>query len=257
MKIWQIELTNKCNFSCVYCPRTELMTRSEGVMQTATIDRISEICTGEWIRLHHYGESLLYPKLCDYAIRKFKTAGLKVGLNSNGSATTLKNVLRVFDAGLDELVISWHPVNMRRDAGEAPSDTHIQNLIDHLPTHYLNRIQIIRVVDEEEIPQAKTEMQPYKDQGVRCLIKRKRNLGQVNGEHAGETNTDCSFLTETEFAVLYDGSIVSCCEVYDAKPEWVLGNVMDVIPTTNPGCSLCKGCPGYGGNSMETEKVDW
>lgn len=258
MKIWQIELTNECNFTCNYCPRTDNMKREIGTMSVPTIERIASICTSEWIRLHHYGESLLRPKLAVEAIKIFKAHNIRVGINSNGSATTLKNVLAVFEAGLDELVISWHPLNMRRDANEAPSDRHIQTLIDKLPKHYLDKIQVIRVVDEAEIPTAKAEMQPYKDQGLTCLIKRKRNLGQVNGEHTGETNTNCSFLTEPEFAVMWDGSIAVCCEVYDKGKGWTLGNVHDTtLPTKNPGCSLCKGCPGYGGNSLETEKVDF
>ena len=258
MKIWQIELTNRCNFSCVYCPRTHHMKRDIGVMTEATIDRIAEICSSKWIRLHHYGESLLYPRLVEYAIRQLKRHNIGVELNSNGSATTVKNVKRILDAGLDNLVISWHPLNMRVNDSEAPSDTHIQTLIDNLTSDELRRIEVIRVVDETEIDQAKTEMLPYKLQGLRMKIKRKRNLGQVNGIGPEEFNKDCSFLTEPEFAVLYDGTIVSCCEVYDKRDDWTLGSVFDKhLPGLNPGCSLCKGCIGYGGNTQETEKVEF
>ena len=234
------------------------MTREIGTMSTATIDRIGQLATSDIIRLHHYGESLLYPDLCEYAIRQFASQGIRTGINTNGSAATVKNVLRMFEAGLDEMVISWHPLNMRRDAGEAASDRHIQKLIDQLPKEYLDRIQVIRVVDDSEIEQAKSEMAQYKSQGLRSLIKRKRNLGQVFGLLNKSAPESCSFLDEPEFCVLWDGSIVSCCEVYDARPEWIIGNVNDqVMPEKNPGCNLCQGCPGYGGNSFESEKVEW
>jgi hypothetical protein len=258
MKIWQIEITNNCNYTCVYCPRTDLMTRPIGVMEKATIDRISSVATSDIIRLHHYGESLLYPDLCEYAIRQFASAGIKTGINTNGSAATVKNVRRMFDAGLHEMVISWHPLDMRRDAGEARSDKFLHKLLDQLPQEYIDRIQLIRVVDEAEIDTAKAEMFEYKQRGLRSLIKRKRNLGQVFGLLKQTPPQSCSFLDDPEFCVLWDGSIVSCCEVYDARPEWIIGNIHDLeMPKRNPGCSLCAGCPGYGGNSMETEKVEW
>lgn len=255
MKIWQIELTNNCNFSCDYCPRTESMTRSVGKMSEATINRIADICSSEWIRLHHYGESLLYPKLAVKAIQAFKAKGIKVGINSNGSATTLKNVMMVFDAGLDELVISWHPLLNRVNPGEASSDTHLQTLIDELPKKYLDKIHVIRVLDDSQRPAAKLEMLPYAQQGLTFKMKRLRNLGGVFDRPKGKGPDYCSFLDEPEFAVLYDGTIVSCCEVYDDKET--MGNVHDNnLPVKNTGCSFCAGCIGYGGNSFESEKEE-
>lgn len=258
MRIWQIEITNNCNYTCVYCPRTELMQRPIGVMSEETIDRIAEIATSEWIRLHHYGESLLYPDRAEYAVQKFTSRGIKTGINTNGSAATVKNVQRMFDAGLEELVVSWHPLDQRRDADEASSTRHLQKLIDQLPRDYLAKMQVIRVVDEHEIEQARQEVSEYQQQGLRCLIKRKRNLGQVFGIRSQARPQSCSFLDLPEFAVLWDGTIVSCCEVYELKPEWRLGNVHDQqLPQQNPGCSLCVGCPGYGNGALETEKTNF
>lgn len=258
MKIWQIEITNNCNYTCVYCPRTDLMTRPVGVMSKETIQRIAEVSTSDIIRLHHYGESLLYPDLCEFAVREFASKGIKTGINSNGSAATVKNVRRLFDAGLHEMVISWHPLTHRRDSGEARSDKLLHKLLDELPEKYISKLQLIRVVNEDEIELAKQEMQEYKQRGLNCLIKRKRNLGQVFGQQDLFAPQNCSFLDNTEFCVLWDGSVVSCCEVYDAKPEWIIGNIMDhSLPKSNPGCSLCQGCPGYGGNSFESEKVSF
>jgi len=120
---------------------------------------------------------------------------------------------------------------------------------------------MIRVVPKDEldlIPVVQAEMQPYKDQGLRSMIKRERNLGHVYGEQSKEPPKYCSFLAEPEFAVLWDGTIVSCCEVYDFNKGGIFGNVHDdVLPVKNTGCDICAGCEGYGGNNMETEKFDW
>lgn len=252
MKIWQIELTNRCNFSCVYCPRTELMKREIGVMSEDTMRQIAKICTSDKIRLHHYGESLLYPELCETAIKIFSEHNIKTGINTNGSAATVKNVKRVFDAGLDELIISWHPLDKRVNKNESTSVRYLQELIEHLPKPYLDRMELIRVVDPQEYDDAKKEMKQYS--AIKCSIKRKRNLGQVFGIGSSK-QTSCSFLNNTEFAVLWDGTIATCCEVYENKPDWTHGNVFGVLPKTNTGCSLCVGCEGYGNSEQETERT--
>jgi len=263
MNIWQIEITNDCNFSCNYCPRTLKMKRPIGTMSYATIDRIANICTSEWIRLHQFGESLLKPDVCEYAIRKFKQHGIKVGINTNGSAANLKNVKRVFDAGLDEMVLSWHPTELREfdKDKKVKSNKHYQTLIDNLPAEYLSKMEIIRVVDMKNT-QAQLNvidaLMPYAKQNIKCSLKTKRNLGRVNGEPDPNAPMPsyCSFLEEPELAVLWDGTIVSCCEVYDINIGGVFGNVHDAnLPVKNTGCSMCPGCPGYGGNNTETEKT--
>lgn len=255
MNIWQIEITNHCNISCVYCPRTELMTRNIGKMTHETIDKIASVASNDMIRLHHYGESLLYPDLCVYAIDTFAKHGIKAGINTNGTAATLKNVKRVFDAGLEEMVLSYHPLYKRKNEKEPASNRHIQSLIDGLDKKYLEKMEVIRVVSPEEETQAIEELKGYADQGLKCSIKRLRNLGKVFGENDKSFVPKCSFLDNTEFCVLWDGSIVSCCEVYDARPEWIIGNINDdILPAINKGCSLCQGCPGYGNSEEETEK---
>jgi hypothetical protein len=231
------------------------MTRSIGIMDKATIDKIAEVATNDMIRLHHYGESLLYPELCEYAIKTFASKGIKTGINTNGTAANLKNINRVMDAGLAELVLSYHPLYKRKNANEAASTKHIDNVLDNIKPEYLQRMEMIRVVSPEEEKQAVEEMKEYAAKGLKCQVKRLRNLGKVFGENNENFIPKCSFLDNTEFCVLWDGSIVSCCEVYDARPEWIIGNINDQqLPSINRGCSLCKGCPGYGNSEEETEK---
>jgi len=81
-----IELTNICDFNCVFCPKSE-MKRPYGYMDTALAKRIiteikeNNIC--EKITFHVMGEPTLHPdffEILSYA----QDSGVKVGLTTNG-----------------------------------------------------------------------------------------------------------------------------------------------------------------------------
>lgn len=272
MRFWQIEITNKCNFTCSYCPRTELMQRPLGVMSAETIRQVVSVCTSSQIHLHHFGESLMAMNEVLYAVRLFKEKGIVCIVNTNGSLLTPSRARVLFDAGLDKVVLSWHPPEVRVGpsaknslsvSGNEPSSLqHVEDLARELPTDQLKRIEITRVCGTaEDEADAKGVFRQLQELGFTCSIKRLRNLGQTLHPPVPDSSSrpkKCSFLDIPEFAVLWDGSVVVCCECYDNRPEWVLGNVFDEEflkrQVTNPGCSLCKGCPGYGGVEEETER---
>ncbi len=81
-----IELTNVCDFNCVFCPKS-LMTRRYGYMDEGLARRIiTDIRTyglAEKITFHVMGEPTLHPKffsLLDHAASE----GMPVGLTTNG-----------------------------------------------------------------------------------------------------------------------------------------------------------------------------
>jgi hypothetical protein len=234
-------------------------------MEEKTIDRIADICTSPQVHIHHFGETLLCLDTALYAVKALRKKNIAVVVNTNGSMCSPRRVWALFDAGLDRMVISWHPEDKRVGESaknslggkESSSTLHLAALANTSPG-LLSKIEITRVVSKEEEEAAQKEMEPYAKMGYRCSLKRLRNLGQVYSLGEGEKRPKyCSFLDENEFAVLWDGRIVVCCECYDVREGWVVGNVFDEnLPTVNPGCSLCVGCLGYGGLSEETERVE-
>ena len=81
-----LELTNRCNFSCVFCPDGK-MTRPRGLMDEtlarSAMDQIAKLDLAEKITFHVMGEPLLYPQLMailDHAA----SLNLPVGLTTNG-----------------------------------------------------------------------------------------------------------------------------------------------------------------------------
>ncbi len=102
-----IELTNRCNLRCPFCPvGNGSMKRISGFMRE---DLFWAICTeakeySASLRLIRFGEPTLHVKCFDY-IKMAKSIGLLVHLNTNGVKLDVKEVL---DSGLDSIKVSIH-----------------------------------------------------------------------------------------------------------------------------------------------------
>ena len=103
-----LELTNKCNFSCVFCPDGQ-MTRKRGVMDEAlarsALDQISELALAEKVTFHVMGEPLLHPRffpILDHA----RARGLAVGLTTNGALLKPETIQALAERDLHQIDIS-------------------------------------------------------------------------------------------------------------------------------------------------------
>jgi MoaA/NifB/PqqE/SkfB family radical SAM enzyme len=103
-----LELTNKCNFSCVFCPDGQ-MTRTRGVMDEAmarsALDQISELDLAEKVTFHVMGEPLLHPHffpILDHA----RARGLAVGLTTNGALLKSETIKALAERDLHQIDIS-------------------------------------------------------------------------------------------------------------------------------------------------------
>ncbi len=87
-EIYQIEMTDLCNFSCVMCPRTAFKRESD--VHFIDVDLIRKLIDegafkgSYFVEFQMSGEPLLHPRLLEI-IRLVKSTGVKVGLSTNGS----------------------------------------------------------------------------------------------------------------------------------------------------------------------------
>lgn len=245
MKIFQIEITNECNFTCHYCPHP-IMKRKKEPISYEIIDRIAEVITSKKVRFHHYGESLLELDRLIYAIRKIKEKNINIitELNTNGEYLTKDTCRKVIEAGLDSIIISYH---------NEKSLLHINELID-----YKDKITIIKIAPIEDIDKYRERLKGLKEKGFKVQLKRLRDLGQLKADKFREGYKTCSFLLNNEFVVFSNGNIAPCCEVYEN--EYILGNIMDPIEKLNSlenkVFKMCRTCEGYGNDNFETEKIE-
>lgn len=110
-----IELTNICDFNCVFCPKSE-MERPPGYMDTGLAKRIiSEIGDNgiaEKITFHVMGEPTLHPdffEILSYA----RDNGIKVGLTTNGGGLGGEAGRRLLDYNLYQMDVSLQTPDAR------------------------------------------------------------------------------------------------------------------------------------------------
>ena len=103
-----LELTNKCNFHCEFCP-SDSQTRHQGYMELSLVEKIlneiSEKNLVPKVNLHLMGEPTLHPKLNDI-LNYAKQKNVKIALTTNGSTMVKKKVPRLLDSIYGEIVAS-------------------------------------------------------------------------------------------------------------------------------------------------------
>lgn len=107
-----IELTNRCNADCYFCPRDQ--TPHQGIMTPETfaksVERAVEFRDGPAntagremrISLCGLGEPLLNPRAVD-CVQMVRDAGFRCAMASNGSVMTEAKAIALLDAGLQEI----------------------------------------------------------------------------------------------------------------------------------------------------------
>jgi hypothetical protein len=103
-----VELTNRCNFSCEFCPDGK-MRRPRGAMPFSMVERLlaqaGQHGLARQVHFHVMGEPLLYSDLAQ-AIRVARGNGLEAWVTTNGSLLTPELLAELGQAGLSHLTIS-------------------------------------------------------------------------------------------------------------------------------------------------------
>ncbi len=103
-----VELTNKCNFSCTFCPDSK-MSRKRGYMSEdlarSALEQISALDLAEKVTFHVMGEPLLHPNLFEI-LDHARDLGLPVGLTTNGALLTKKTIRKLAERDLHQIDIS-------------------------------------------------------------------------------------------------------------------------------------------------------
>lgn len=103
-----IELTNKCNFSCEFCPDKK-MKRERGMMSPdlakSILDQVSEFGGVNMALFHVMGEPTLHPDLLEIA-GYASSKQINVCITTNGSRLTRDMVHDLQKAGVRQIIVS-------------------------------------------------------------------------------------------------------------------------------------------------------
>lgn len=250
--IFNVELTNRCPMCCVMCPRTNNMTRKQGVMDFDLFKQIIDelihenpgYINGEPLWLHHFGESLLHPEFGEfirYAVVKEVRACLSINpwmlkpeiceelLASNPfmlyvsldghddeSFQKIRGIKKAYQVSTDNLM------NFLKLKKEMASDCRIVlSMIDfHLNKQSVQKTrqywESVEGIDQFLLKSFSTWDGDAKD--VSSLAKE----SGVSFDQQKSPVVECNFPWE-RMTILWDGEVVPCCNDYDKKLS--LGNL--------------------------------
>jgi len=101
-----VELTNRCNFSCEFCPDGK-MRRPRGAMEFGLLERVLSDAAGvaSEIHFHVMGEPALYPRLGE-AVRLAARRGFVPSVTTNGSLLSPRAAEELGECGVEHITVS-------------------------------------------------------------------------------------------------------------------------------------------------------
>ena len=108
-----LEITNRCNFDCVFCP-AGISNRAPHDMESSLVFRVigwlQALGYDRTLYFHVLGEPLLHPGIFD-AVDRAAEAGMRPVLFTNGGALTSSVIRNILASKACELVISMQTIN--------------------------------------------------------------------------------------------------------------------------------------------------
>ena len=242
-----IEITNICNLSCNFCPKTG---RNLGFMNEEKFREIVKKVKPytDHIYLHLMGEPLLNPEIGKF-LEIAKEYELKVNITTNGTLITKAHDILLSAPALRQVNISLHSFEANEQAVDF--NEYIDNIVRfvksardntgiissmrlwNLDTRYkasnsLNE-NIFRILEEK----FELEFDLKKSFGEKNSVKLFPNVylsladkfewPNIKIAHSNERKF-CSALRD-QFGVLVDGTVVPCC--LDSEGNMALGNIFE------------------------------
>ena len=273
--IWQVELTNRCPYQCIGCPR-QFMTRPQGDMAFSTFKAcVSAVESHQRdvrpIGLHHFGESLLHPdvvRFVDFASAR----GVPTCLACNPDQLFPELSAGLIRAGLSRITFSLDGLDtptLQRIRGPAASyERAAAGVLDFLAARSRLsadcevRIQMIAYrINRDQWERFEQQWEPY---DVFCYVKKFDAWTHPDMAALGAEPmvVHCTY-PHRFVVVLWDGRIVPCC--HDCDGELVMGTIRDGLSNvwhsesydrfrrqfnhgTLPGDHLCRRCAWWPGN---------
>lgn len=198
-----IETTTHCNLRCSFCPNSKYdrgLKKNEKRMDEELfkkiIDELSEIDYCGIIRPFFYGDPLTderMPELVRYIKKKLPKA--KVYLNTNGVALSIPLYKKLYDAGIDYLMISQYTPKML---------SNVKEFFEYMKTR------------PEKENKAK-----YRIFDIKKLATSNRG-GEIDVPQIAE-RPFCAYPGHYDLNINYKGDVLLCCNDYHGKV--VFGNV--------------------------------
>ena len=235
LRVFQIELTNRCPFTCIMCPRGE-MTRELGDMDPGLFRRIVDQLgdnRGEMLYLHHFGESLVHPRFGEL-VRYASDRGLRTHVSCNPNVLTEAKCEDVLASGLSSVMFSIDGMSNEVFQGIRGQAAEIRGAVSNFERFLQRResmgnpIEVaVQMIDmkanahEQQLFEA--FFRQYERHDVRVSVKAFDSFNEPKRAEMGRRLLlgRCTIPFD-HMTVLWDGSVVPCC--HDEDGAIVLGD---------------------------------
>lgn len=158
-RIVQIEVTNRCNMRCTFCPvpirEIPLRDMRKGEI-SGILEELAKWDGIENIAFHQFGEPLLYEGLWD-CVEKARGLGLQTDVTTNGLLANRETAMKMIDTPPDFLVVSLNTITPEHyyatRGTKAPYEKYIDGITDFLSVivdsdHDIRRINTLIAVND-------------------------------------------------------------------------------------------------------------
>ena len=201
-----VEITNRCNLACSFCPKTK---RAPRTMSAAEFDLVLSRLEGyvQYVYLHVMGEPLLHPELSSF-FALAGARGMKVCITTNGT---------LLQKRADELLAaeSLHKISVSLHSFEGNDGADEQELA------YLTQVWDFAVKAAEK--GVIVALRLWNDGGADARNGEILDFLHARTEESWPEMRNGSFLLRDQLGVLCDGTLVPCC--LDHEGDIPLGNL--------------------------------
>jgi MoaA/NifB/PqqE/SkfB family radical SAM enzyme len=204
-----LELTNRCNLRCTFCPTGNgRLERPRGFMDERLFRRaLAGAGPLEFVLLFQWGEPLLHPRFFELA-RLARSRGARTLVTTNATLLDERRVRRLLDAGLDRVTVSVD--------GDATTHEAVRGVPLSRTIAAIERLVAARDARRSETAiDVSMVVAPETEAGARDFAERFR--GQVDRVQriplltAGTRRTRCREPWRGGLVVLQDGRVTACC----------------------------------------------
>lgn len=253
-----LEITNVCNLSCAFCPKTSREPRFVSVEEfSSLIEQVQPLT--DYVYLHLMGEPLLHPQL-GQILALCHRAGLKVSLTTNGTLLEKRQELLLCSPALYRVSVSLH--SFEANDSHQTLEEYVQGALQFCAAAGRSSVQPICVLRlwnrDSAVLKASNQRNVDIFQQVRQFFALPFDPAEALEQRASVKLADRVYLETAEkfawpdieqadlsdevfcyglrdqFGVLADGTVVPCC--LDSDGNIPLGNV-HTQPLTEILCS--------------------
>lgn len=249
-RLIDVELTNRCNALCSFCPRAE--TPEQGFMSFETFEqvvaRVKALDPLPHITLTGQGESTLHPELIKF-IRHASGQGLYVETTTNANLLDKEMSRSILDAGLSSITFSvsdfGHDYELVYNLNFETTYRNIMDFLELREQYQGRNIQVVLSIVEHDLNKGKIdEMKAFWNKaGINFILENPQNNrggacdnghyfldneGHVDDAKALLAKNSASTICSTPFFFVFigwNGQYYVCCSDY--KKETPLGSVFD------------------------------